>query len=314
MATMDENASLRAELGGLVTECSNDRFADLASMDTAQLVAAMNQEDATVPAAVGLAAPVIAGAIDRIADRMRQGGRLIYVGAGTPGRIGVLDASECPPTFGTDPSMVVGVIAGGRQAIESAIENAEDDASAGAADMAALDLTDLDSVIGISASGRTPYVLAAVEAAAAAGALTVGFASNAGSPLGRTADIALEIEVGPEFLTGSTRLKAGTSQKLVLNMISTITMIRLGKTYQNLMVDLRATNEKLRVRSERTVIRATGTDPATAASTLDSVGGSVKAAILVIMTGLPTEEAAATLRRHDGHLPAAIKGSMGDQA
>lgn len=307
MVTMDEYASLRAELGGLVTESSDDRFADLASMDTAQLVAAMNQEDATVPAAIGKAAPVIAWAIDRIADRMGRGGRLIYVGAGTPGRIGILDASECPPTFGTDPSLVVGVIAGGRQAIESAIENAEDDASAGAADMAALDLTHRDSVIGISASGRTPYVLAAVEAAAAAGSLTVGFASNAGSPLGRAADIALEIEVGPEFLTGSTRLKAGTSQKLVLNMISTITMVRLGKTYQNLMVDLRATNEKLRVRSERTVIRATGADPATAASTLDSVGGSVKAAILVIMTGLSPDKAAAALRQHGGHLDSAIR-------
>ncbi|MFI5085002.1 MAG: N-acetylmuramic acid 6-phosphate etherase [Actinomycetales bacterium] len=306
MSSPDNRAGLRAQLDTLVTESSNDRLGDLSAMATADLVAAMNREDAAVPAAVAGATAIIAGAIDRIVERMRDGGRLIYVGAGTPGRLGILDASECPPTFGTSPDLVVGVIAGGTAAIQSAVENAEDDESAGAADMAELRLTPRDSVIGISASGRTPYVLAAIAAASAAGALTVGFSANSGSPLGASADIALEIEVGPEILTGSTRLKAGTSQKMVLNMISTIAMVRLGKTYRNLMVDLRATNEKLRVRSEQTIVRATGTDTATAAAVLDSVGGSVKAAILVIMTGLPPEHAFEMLRRNGGDLGRAV--------
>lgn len=308
MPDRDVHAALRAELDTLVTESSNEQFDDLAALHTAELVAAMNAEDATVPRAIAAALPTITDVIDRVAARMAEGGRLIYVGAGTPGRLGILDASECPPTFGTDPGQVVGVIAGGQEAVQTAVENAEDNVAAAAADMAALALTGRDSVVGISASGRTPYVLAALAAADAAGALTVGFACNSGSPVGRAARIALEIELGPEFLTGSTRLKAGTAQKLVLNMISTITMIRLGKTYRNLMVDLRATNEKLLARSERTIIRATGVEPRLAASALESVGGSVKAAILVILTGLSPEEAAAALHRHGGHLDAAIRG------
>lgn len=306
MTSTDSHAALSAELDTLATESPNQLVADLSALGTADLVAAMNREDATVPAAIATASATIAGIIDRIAERMAAGGRLVYVGSGTPGRLGVLDASECPPTFGTDPSQVIGVIAGGPRAIQSAVENAEDNVAAGAADMATLELTGLDSVVAISASGRTPYVLAAVRAARDAGALTIGFACNSGSPLGRAADIALEIEVGPEILAGSTRLKAGTAQKMVLNMISTITMIRLGKTYRNLMVDLRATNEKLRARSQRTVIRATGVDPVTAASALESVGGSTKAAILVIMTGVSPAQAPALLRRHAGHLGEAI--------
>ena len=309
MNNPDQHASVRNELGTLVTESSNDRYPDLAAMDTASLAAAMNGEDALVPAAVQRAVPVIAGIIDEIAERMADGGRLVYVGAGTPGRMGILDASECPPTFGTDPSRVVGVIAGGSAAVDQAVENAEDNMAAGAADMAALELTAKDSVIGIAASGRTPYVIAAVEAARAAGAFTVGFSCNEHSPLGVAADTALEIVVGPEFLTGSTRLKSGTAQKLVLNMISTITMVRLGKTYKNFMVDLVATNEKLRARSERTLMRATGCDAATAAATLAAVDGSVKAAILVIMTGVPANSAAALLAEAGGSLPAAITTS-----
>jgi N-acetylmuramic acid 6-phosphate etherase len=309
MNNPDQHASVRNELGTLVTESSNDRYPDLAAMDTASLAAAMNGEDALVPAAMQRAVPVIAGIIDEIAERMADGGRLIYVGAGTPGRMGILDASECPPTFGTDPSRVVGVIAGGSAAVDQAVENAEDNTAAGAADMAALELTAKDSVIGIAASGRTPYVIAAVEAARAVGAFTVGFSCNEHSPLGAAADKALEIVVGPEFLTGSTRLKSGTAQKLVLNMISTITMVRLGKTYKNFMVDLVATNEKLRARSERTLMRATGCDAATAAATLAAVDGSVKAAILVIMTGVPAKSAAALLAEAGGSLPAAITTS-----
>ena len=237
---------------------------------------------------------------------MRRGGRLIYVGAGTPGRLGVLDASECPPTFGTDPALVVGVIAGGRSAVNQAVENAEDSEEGGAADMAALQLGPTDSVVGMAASGRTPYVIAAITAARARGAYTVGFACNSNSALGAAAETALEIEVGPEILSGSTRLKSGTCQKLVLNMISTISMVRLGKTYKNVMVDLRATNAKLRARSERTLMRATGADTATATSALAAADGHVKAAILSIMTGLPAAQAAELLAAKEGFLPAAI--------
>lgn len=299
-------AAIRSELGTLTTESSNPNYPDLAALTTAELVAAMNGEDALVPAAIAHALPTIAGIIDEVSRRMHDGGRLIYVGAGTPGRLGILDASECPPTFGTDPSRVVGVIAGGQVAVSQAVENAEDSAEAGAADMAALNLGELDSVVGIAASGRTPYVIAAINEARANGAFTVGFACNNNSPLGAAADVALDIEVGPEFLSGSTRLKSGTCQKLVLNMISTLTMVRLGKTYKNFMVDLRATNAKLHARSQRTLMRATGCDAATATAALEAADGHVKAAILSIMTGLPADQAVALLDANDGFLPAAI--------
>ncbi|WP_394941709.1 N-acetylmuramic acid 6-phosphate etherase [Psychromicrobium sp. YIM B11713] len=307
---MDKYTELRAELATLTTEASNPALDDLAAMSTLDLVSAMNQEDLKVPLAIGTAVSTIANIIDQLVLRMRQGGRLIYVGAGTPGRLGVLDASECPPTFGTDPGLVVGVIAGGDSALKNAIENIEDSASAGSRDIAAFDLNGHDTVVGISASGRTPYVLGAIETAKASGALTVGFACNARSPLGNLAELRLEIEVGPEFLTGSTRLKAGTTQKMVLNMISTLAMVRLGKTYRNLMVDLQAGNDKLRARSERTVIRATGADPRAASAALDSVDGSVKAAILVLLTGLSPAQAASALERRAGFLQEALKDSQ----
>jgi N-acetylmuramic acid 6-phosphate etherase len=303
--TPSEN-DLRSELELLVTESANPAYPDLAALSTRELAAAMNTEDALVPAAVQRHVPAIAAIIDEIARRMKRGGRLVYVGAGTPGRLGILDASECPPTFGTDPTQVVGVIAGGRAAVKQAVEDAEDSAENAQQDMAALRLTTNDSVIGIAASGRTPYVIAAVTAARAQGAYTVGFSCNENSPLGAAADAALEIEVGPEVLTGSTRLKAGTCQKLVLNMLSTATMVRLGKTYKNFMVDLRATNAKLRARSERTLMRATDCDAATAAAALEAAGGHVKAAILAVMTGLPAARAAELLEQSQGFLPAAI--------
>ncbi|NVM93694.1 N-acetylmuramic acid 6-phosphate etherase [Arthrobacter wenxiniae] len=303
--TPSEN-ELRSELELLVTESANPAYPDLAALSTRELAAAMNTEDALVPAAVQRHVPAIAAIIDEISRRMKRGGRLVYVGAGTPGRLGILDASECPPTFGTDPTQVVGVIAGGRAAVKQAVEDAEDSAENAQQDMAALRLTTNDSVIGIAASGRTPYVIAAVTAARAQGAYTVGFSCNENSPLGAAADAALEIEVGPEVLTGSTRLKAGTCQKLVLNMLSTATMVRLGKTYKNFMVDLRATNAKLRARSERTLMRATDCDAATAAAALEAAGGHVKAAILAVMTGLPAARAAELLEQSQGFLPAAI--------
>ena len=298
--------AVRSEIGTLVTESANAQYPDLSALRTSELVAAMNSEDALVPAAIEGQLPVIAAIIEEISARMRRGGRLIYVGAGTPGRLGVLDASECPPTFGTDPALVVGVIAGGRSAVNQAVENAEDSEEGGAADMAALQLGPTDSVVGMAASGRTPYVIAAITAARARGAYTVGFACNNNSALGAAAETALEIEVGPEILSGSTRLKSGTCQKLVLNMISTISMVRLGKTYKNVMVDLRATNAKLRARSERTLMRATGADTATATSALAAADGHVKAAILSIMTGLPAAQAAELLAAKEGFLPAAI--------
>lgn len=306
MNTSDATAALRTELASLTTEASNDRYPDLAALSTAELAAGMNGEDALVPKAIERHLPTIAAIIDEVSLRMLDGGRLIYVGAGTPGRIGILDASECPPTFGTDPSLVVGVIAGGRKAVKQAVENAEDSEAAAVSDLAELTLTAKDSVIGLAASGRTPYVIAAIKAARDVGAMTVGFSCNNNSPLGAAAQIALDIEVGPEFLSGSTRLKSGTCQKLVLNMISTITMVRLGKTYKNVMVDLRATNAKLHARSERTLMTATGCDATTATSALAAADGHVKAAILAIMTGLPASEAAALLARNDGYLQKSI--------
>lgn len=308
MSHLEDNTAeaLRAEIGTLVTESSNPNYPDLAALSTSELVAGMNSEDALVPAAIAREQETIAAIIDEVAARMGRGGRLIYVGAGTPGRMGILDASECPPTFGTDPDLVVGIIAGGQAAVNQAVENAEDSAEAGAADIAALGLTERDSVIGMAASGRTPYVIAAVEAARAVGAYTVGFACNSNSALGAAAQTALEIELGPEFLTGSTRLKAGTCQKLVLNMISTIAMVRLGKTYKNVMVDLRATNAKLHARSTRTLMQLTGCDAATATQALEAANGHVKTAILSVLAGVPAHEAGRLLAENAGFLPAAL--------
>lgn len=289
-----------------MTESGNPDLSDLDQLSTLELAAAMNAQDSLVPTAIAAAVPLIAEIIDQIAERMEQGGRLIYVGAGTPGRLGVLDASECPPTFGVTPETVLGIIAGGDFALRNAVENAEDDADAGKNDLTELKLGPLDSVVGVSASGRTPYVLGALDAASARGALTIGFSCNAHSPLGQQANFALDIEVGPELVAGSTRLKAGTTQKLVLNMISTITMIRLGKTYRNLMVDLQATNAKLRARSERTVIQATGADPQAAQSALTAASGSVKVAILMILAGFSATEAVNVLAQNHDRLSQAL--------
>lgn len=230
---------------------------------------------------------------------MREGGRLIYVGAGTAGRLGVLDASECPPTFDIDPSRVVGVIAGGDTAIRTAVEDAEDDREGGADAMAAIEVTARDSVVGLSASGRTPFVSGALGFARAAGALTVAVACNQDSVIGRGADHAIEVVVGPEFIAGSTRLKAGTAQKLIVNMISTVTMVRLGKTYGNIMVDLRATNEKLRARAERIVMLIAGCTADEAGAALEGAGGSVQAAVLMLLRGLSAEEAAELVATSD---------------
>lgn len=302
----EDRDSIRTSLGGFATEAVNDNTTDLDLLPLDRQVALLCAENATVPDAVTAAAPQIVAAIELTVAGMRAGGRIVYVGAGTPGRLGVLDASEIPPTYGMDPSRVVGVISGGDRAIRIAVENAEDDDAAGAAAVDELEVTRNDTVIGISASGRTPYVLGALRRARERRAATVGFACNAGSAIGAASDVAIETVVGPEVVTGSTRMKAGTAQKLVLNTISTLTMVRLGKVYGNLMVDVRATNEKLRARSERIVMLATGTDAATAAAALAAVDGWVKAAILVVVTGLDGDEAVRLLSDNAGMLRDAI--------
>jgi len=286
---------LRDELASLTTEAVTEDERDLDTLSTLQIATLMNERDQSVPHAVSMVLPAIAHAIDDVAERMRGGGRLIYIGAGTPGRLGIVDASECPPTFSVDPSLVVGIIAGGDGAIRTAVENAEDNVQDGADSLATINLSRQDVVVGISASGRTPFVVGGLRFARDVGALTIAVACNARSAIGREADHPIEIVVGPELIAGSTRLKAGTAQKLVLNMISTITMIRLGKTYGNIMVDLHATNEKLHARAERTVMLVTGCTAPEARLALEEGGGSVKTAILMLLRGLGADEATALI-------------------
>ncbi|MFJ8951621.1 N-acetylmuramic acid 6-phosphate etherase [Streptomyces sp. NPDC102381] len=300
-------ADLRAQLATLTTEAFRPELAEIDQLSTLEIAKLMNGEDATVPTAVAAQLPQISAAIDGIADRMARGGRLIYAGAGTAGRMGVLDASECPPTFNTWDGQVVGLIAGGPSAMVKAVEGAEDSKELAAADLDGITLTENDIVVGISASGRTPYAIGAVEHARARyGALTVGLSCNADSALAAAADHGIEVVVGPELLTGSTRLKAGTAQKLVLNMLSTISMIRLGKTYGNLMVDVRASNEKLRARSRRIVSLATGADDAAIEAALAATDGEVKNAILVVLGDVDGPTADRLLTESDGHLRAAL--------
>ncbi|MDX3530410.1 N-acetylmuramic acid 6-phosphate etherase [Streptomyces sp. ID05-39B] len=297
---------LLAQLGSLTTEAFRPELAEIDRLPTLDVARLMNGEDAGVAGAVAARLPEIAGAVDAIAARMGRGGRLVYAGAGTAGRLGVLDASECPPTFDTAPGQVVGLIAGGPRAMVTSVEGAEDSRELARADLAALALTAEDTVVGISASGRTPYAVGAVEYARSLGALTVGLACNGDSALAAAAEHGIEVVVGPELLTGSTRLKAGTAQKLVLNMLSTITMIRLGKTYGNLMVDVRASNEKLRARSRRIVSLATGADDEEVEEALTATGGEVKHAILVLLAGVDGPSATRLLEESGGHLRAAL--------
>jgi N-acetylmuramic acid 6-phosphate etherase len=295
-----------AKLDRLVTEQHRPGFAGLDRLPTAEIAALMNAEDARIQSAVAACLPQITAAIDAIAERMSQGGRLIYVGAGSAGRIGALDASECPPTFSTSPDQVVALIAGGPGAFTTAAEGAEDDEQAGAHDLEAAKLTERDAVVGIAASGCTPYVVGALGHARKAGALAVALAGNPESAISRLADVKIEVITGPEFIAGSTRLKAGTAQKLVLNMISTITMIRLGKTYGNLMVDLRATSAKLRSRAQRIVAAATGSDGPEAGKALEAAGGDVKTAIAILLTSAQPTQAADALRASGGRLREAL--------
>lgn len=269
-------------LGGLPTEGHRSDLHDLDLRSTHELVRLINEEDAGVPAAVGAAADALAEAIEAIVERLRAGGRLVYVGAGSSGRLAALDAAECGPTYSSPPGQVVALVAGGAEPDESA----EDDAAAGATDIAAAAVRAEDAVVGISASGRTPYTLAALEAARAAGALTVAVTSVRDSELARAADHDVAVEVGPEVVSGSTRMKAGTAQKLVLNTISTVTMVRLGKTYGNLMVDVQASNDKLRARARRTVGLATGAGEAEVEAAVADADGDAKVAIVAVLLGV----------------------------
>jgi len=289
------------------TERRNPRTADVDRRSTRDVLVLMNEADATVPAAVRRALPEIERVVDETVDRWRRGGRLLYFGAGTSGRLGVLDASECPPTFSSPPEQVQGFIAGGDVALRQAVEGAEDDAAAGAAAVDAAGAGPADVVVGLAASGSTPYVLGALAAARRRGAYTASVVCNPGSAVARAADVAIVVEVGPEVVTGSTRLKAGTAQKLVLNMLTTASMVRSGKVYGNLMVDLKATNEKLRRRAARIVAQVAGIAPAAAVPLLEQTGYRAKPAILMARAGCDAGEAERRLAAAGGMLRVALE-------
>jgi N-acetylmuramic acid 6-phosphate etherase len=282
-------------------------------MSALEIAREMNLADATVAAAVAAELPAVATAIEAIAERLRRGGRLIYTGAGSSGRLAALDAIECPPTFGMPADRIVACVAGGAFALDQAAEDAEDNAEAGAADLARLGVGPADAVVGITASGRTPYTLSAIAYARGQGALTVGLACNADTPLAAQVDLLIAPVVGPEVLAGSTRLKAGTAQKMVLNMLSTGVMVLLGKTYGNLMVDVRATNAKLRERALAIVSQATGLERERAVALLAACDGEVKTAILATQAGLSPQRARARLAAHGGHLWAALREAATDK-
>ena len=303
---MTENPLAQASIDTLQTEGVNPATREIDRMSPLEIARVINAEDARVAAAIELVLPQIGSAIERIAERLARGGRLIYAGAGTSGRLGVLDAAECPPTFNVPSTMIVALLAGGPTAQAEAREDQEDSAEAGEADVAALNLTADDTVVGIAASGRTPYTLGAVAYARTHGALTIGIACNAGSPLEQAVDIMIAPLVGPEVITGSTRLKAGTAQKLVLNMLSTGSMVLLGKTFGNLMVDVRATNQKLHRRAVKIVWEATGLDQAESEALLQQSGGEVKTAILAGKLHLSAEQARERLAAHGARLRAAL--------
>ena len=297
---------MELNLKGMTTERRNPRTMQLDTMSELEIVTAMNDEDARVPLAIAKKLPEIAQAARWAVEAFEQGGRLFYMGAGTSGRLGVLDAAECPPTFGVDPGMVVGLIAGGEKAFIKAVEGAEDSRELGRQDLESHQLTQKDFVIGIAASGRTPYVLGGLAYAKEMGCRTAAIACNPGSAIGKAADLAIEVEVGPEVLTGSTRLKSGTAQKLILNMISTTSMVRMGKAYQNLMVDVMQTNEKLHTRAENIVMDATGVERSEARSAIDAAGGSVKCAITMLLANCSAQEARSRLEAAGGHVRTAI--------
>lgn len=305
---------LMAELGQLVSEARNPATMHIDLMATGEILSAMNAEDAKVAEAVRQQIPQIAAAVDRIVAAFKVGARLIYMGAGTSGRLGVLDASECPPTFGVPEGMVIGLIAGGDRALRHPIEGAEDDRNEGRRDLEKVAVTSRDVVVGIAVSGRTPYVIGALDHAKSIGATTVALSCNPDSVIAGMADIAISPVVGPEALTGSTRLKSGTAQKLVLNMLTTASMVRIGKSYKNLMVDLSVSNEKLAARATRILVEVTNCSVEDAESYLLQAGNNVKLAILMALTGLDASGGEAALVQADGFLRRAAAEHGADQA
>ncbi|MDN9011009.1 N-acetylmuramic acid 6-phosphate etherase [Brevibacillus laterosporus] len=293
----------------LVTETRNDRTTNLDQMTILNVLQIMNEEDQKVPLAIAAELEQIERAIQLVIRSFKQGGRLIYIGAGTSGRLGILDAVECPPTFGTDFEMVQGLIAGGKEAFVVAVEGAEDNAELAKNDLQAIGLTDKDTVIGIAASGRTPYVIGALQYASSAGASTASLACNKDAEISRFAHVAIEVVPGPEILTGSTRLKAGTAQKLVLNMISTCSMIGVGKVYKNLMVDVQPTNLKLVERSKRIIMQATEVSYEQATEFYEKANKNVKAAIVMISAACEYEEALERLQKYEGFVQHALQQS-----
>lgn len=289
----------------LTTEKVSPKTKNLDKQPVGKIIEIMNNEDKTVAESVQDALPKIEAAIEKIVEVMKVGGKLYYIGAGTSGRLGILDASECPPTFGVDSDLVTGIIAGGESAIRSSIENAEDDEEAGRQDIAK-SVTSQDAVVGIAASGATPYVLGAVAAANDMGVVTVGISCNDHTPLSQAVQYAIELLVGPEILTGSTRLKAGTAQKMVLNMISTTAMIKLGKVYGNLMVNMKATNQKLRNRAIEIVRNASDVSYETARGMTDQANGDARAAILMIKYQISLKEAVSALNHSNCHFREAM--------
>jgi N-acetylmuramic acid 6-phosphate etherase len=303
------NSALLSELDRLVSEERNPRTMEIDLQSTADILRSINQEDQLVPEAVARVIPEITAAVDRIVSAFGKGGRLVYMGAGTSGRLGVLDASECPPTFGVPAGMVVGLIAGGPDALVMATEGAEDNADDGVAALKDIGLTGNDVVVGIAVSGRTPYVIGGLNFARQIGATTVALSCNPDSAIAEIAEISIAPIVGPEVLTGSTRMKSGTAQKLVLNMLTTASMIRIGKIYQNLMVDLHPSNEKLVARAVRIVIQGTGCTEQEAEQVLERSGNDVKLAILMAATGLPVDPAKSALAAAGGFLRKAIEAN-----
>lgn len=293
-------------LDNLLTEARNPQTMELDSMTPLEIVTAMNREDDRVPESIRPQLPNIAQCVAWATEAIRSGGRLIYMGAGTSGRLGVLDAVECPPTFGVSPDVVVGLIAGGERAFVKAVEGAEDSRELGKADLETIGLTPKDLVVGIAASGRTPYVLGGLAYANSLGCKTAAISCNPGSAVGKEARLAIEVAPGPECLTGSTRLKAGTAQKLILNMISTATMVGCGKAYSNLMVDVMQTNEKLVVRAQNIVMEATGVSRDSAKEAIALAGGSCKLAVTMILADCTVEEAKERLERCGGSVRQAI--------
>ncbi len=294
------------DLNSINTEQRNSKTTHIDAMSTLDMVKLINEEDKKVAIAVGEEAEHIAAAVDVIAGQLGQGGRLVYVGCGTSGRLGILDAVECPPTYSTDPEEVIGLIAGGNEAIFRAKEGAEDDPVQGVEDLKKINFSSRDVLVGIAASGRTPYVLGAMEYARKLGAHVIGISCSTGSQVEQAAEIAITPLPGPEVVTGSTRMKSGTAQKMVLNMLSTGAMIKLGKVYGNLMVDVKPSNEKLVERCKRIVCQATGVDYDTAARTLQACGYRAKVAIVMLKTGTDAHRAEQLLAQHDNRVAAAI--------